>query len=197
MSDFQLYLVEGFRHISDLNAYDHILFITALCAIYRWSEWKKILILVTAFTIGHSITLALATLKVITFPTNVIEFLIPVTIAITCLFNFAVPANNTKQNKSQPMIYRYLAAAVFGLVHGLGFSNFLRSMLGKQANIVLPLLAFNVGLEIGQLVIVIVVLLISSIGINLLGSKPREWNLIISGIVLGISITLIQKNWIF
>lgn len=196
MSDFQLYLTEGFRHISDLGAYDHILFIAALCAIYRFSDWKKLLILVTAFTVGHSVTLALATLKIVSFPSDVIEFLIPVTIAVTCLFNFFSPANG-RNSKTQPMIYRYVAAALFGLIHGLGFSNFLRSMLGKEENITLPLLAFNIGLEIGQLVIVFTVLLLSAVFTNFLSVKYREWNLILSGIVLGISITLIQKTWIF
>ncbi|MCS7018284.1 MAG: HupE/UreJ family protein [Cytophagales bacterium] len=196
MSDFQLYLIEGFRHISDLGAYDHILFITALCAIYQFSDWKKILILVTAFTLGHSLTLALATLKIIAFSTEVIEFLIPITIVVTCLFNFFSPVNN-RTAKPQPMAFRYLTAAIFGLIHGLGFSNFLRSMLGKEENIVVPLLAFNLGLEIGQLAIVLIILLLSGIITNFLHVKQREWNLIISGMVLGISITLIQKTWIF
>ncbi|WP_250629973.1 HupE/UreJ family protein [Rhodoflexus caldus] len=196
MSDFQLYLIEGFRHISDLGAYDHILFITALCAIYQFSEWKKILILVTAFTIGHSVTLALATLRIVSFPTEVIEFLIPITIVITCLFNFFSVTDNRNITK-QPMGYRYVTAALFGLIHGLGFSNFLRSMLGKEESIVTPLFAFNVGLEIGQLAIVFAILLLSGVMTNFLKVKQREWNLILSGIVLGISITLIQKTWIF
>ncbi len=196
MSDFQLYLVEGFRHISDLGAYDHILFITALCAIYQLSEWKKILILVTAFTIGHSVTLALATLRIVSFPTEVIEFLIPITIVITCLFNF-FSATDSRNITKQLMGYRYVTAALFGLIHGLGFSNFLRSMLGKEESIVTPLFAFNVGLEIGQLAIVFAILLLSGVMTNFLKVKQREWNLILSGIVSGISITLIQKTWIF
>ncbi|WP_448518743.1 HupE/UreJ family protein [Rhodoflexus sp.] len=196
MSDFQLYLIEGFRHISDLGAYDHILFITALCAIYQFSDWKKILILVTAFTIGHSITLALATLKVVSFQTEVIEFLIPITIVITCIFNF-FSGTDSRDSKQQPMGYRYVTAALFGLIHGLGFSNFLRSMLGKEESIVAPLFAFNIGLEIGQLLIVFIILLLSGIMTNFLSVKQRDWNLILSGIVLGISITLIQKTWIF
>lgn len=196
MSDFQLYLTEGFRHISDLGAYDHILFITALCAIYQFSDWKKILILVTAFTIGHSVTLALATLQIVSFQTEVIEFLIPVTIIITCLFNFFSVADS-RNIQNQPMSYRYVTAALFGLIHGLGFSNFLRSMLGKEESIVTPLFAFNIGLEIGQLLIVVVILFLSGIITNFLKVKQREWNLILSGIVLGISITLIQKTWIF
>jgi len=196
MLDFQLYITEGFRHISDLGAYDHILFLTALCAIYQFSEWKKVLILVTAFTIGHSVTLALATLKIVFFPTEVIEFLIPVTIIITCLFNFFSKTDSGNM-QNQSMSYRYVTTAIFGLIHGLGFSNFLRSMLGKEESIVTPLLAFNIGLEIGQLLIVLVILLLSGIMTNFLRVKQREWTLVLSGTVLGISITLVQKTWIF
>jgi hypothetical protein len=196
MFDFQLYITEGFRHISDLGAYDHILFLTALCAIYQFSEWKKVLILVTAFTIGHSVTLALATLKIVFFPTEVIEFLIPVTIIITCLFNF-FSKTDSRNMQNQSMSYRYVTTAIFGLIHGLGFSNFLRSMLGKEESIVTPLLAFNIGLEIGQLLIVLVILLLSGIMTNFLRVKQREWTLVLSGTVLGISITLVQKTWIF
>jgi len=196
MLDFQLYITEGFRHISDLGAYDHILFLTALCAIYQFSEWKKVLILVTAFTIGHSVTLALATLKIVFFPTEVIEFLIPVTIIITCLFNF-FSKTDSRNMQNQSMSYRYVTTAIFGLIHGLGFSNFLRSMLGKEESIVTPLLAFNIGLEIGQLLIVLVILLLSGIMTNFLRVKQREWTLVLSGTVLGISITLVQKTWIF
>jgi hypothetical protein len=196
MFDFQLYITEGFRHISDLGAYDHILFLTALCAIYQFSEWKKVLILVTAFTIGHSVTLALATLKIVFFPTEVIEFLIPVTIVITCLFNF-FSKTDSRNMQNQSMSYRYVTTAIFGLIHGLGFSNFLRGMLGKEESIVTPLLAFNIGLEIGQLLIVLVILLLSGIITNFLRVEQREWTLVLSGTVLGISITLVQKTWIF
>ncbi len=191
MSDFQLYLLTGFEHISDLKGYDHILFIMALCAVYQLAEWRRLLILVTAFTIGHSVTLALATLEIIKVNSAFIEFLIPITILFTCFLNFF------RKEKVKKDLLRYLFAAFFGLIHGLGFSNFLIALLGKEESITVPLLAFNVGLEIGQLLIVGVTLLVSFILIAIFRVKVRDWNLILSGAVAGISITLIAGKWIF
>lgn len=191
MSDFQLYLLTGFEHISDLKGYDHILFIMALCAVYQLRQWKRLLILVTAFTIGHSVTLALATLKVITVNSAFIEFLIPITIFFTCFLNFF------RKEKTEKDITRYFFAAFFGLIHGLGFSNFLIALLGKEESITIPLLAFNIGLEIGQLLIVLVTLMVSFVLTSIFRVKVRDWNLILSGAVAGISITLIAAKWIF
>ncbi|GAB4184309.1 MAG: HupE/UreJ family protein [Thermoflexibacter sp.] len=191
MSDFQLYLRVGFDHITDPNGYDHILFIMALCAVYQLKDWKKLLILVTAFTVGHSITLALATLKIVRFNTDLIEFLIPITILFTCLLNFFRKTEIKKDN------LRYFFAVFFGLIHGLGFSNYLTALLGQAENITLPLFAFNVGLEIGQLAIVAATLLISFVLISFLKVKSREWNLILSGAVAGVALTLVADKWIF
>lgn len=191
MSDFQLYLRVGFDHITDPNGYDHILFVMALCAVYQLKDWKKLLILVTAFTVGHSITLALATLKIVRFNTDLIEFLIPITILFTCFLNFFRKTEIKKDN------LRYFFAVFFGLIHGLGFSNYLTALLGQAENITLPLFAFNVGLEIGQLAIVAATLLISFVLISFLKVKIREWNLILSGAVAGVALTLIADKWIF
>lgn len=192
MSDFELYLGEGIRHISDLGAYDHILFITALCAIYQLTDWKRLLVLVTAFTLGHSATLALAALKIVSFRTDIIEFLIPITILITCFVNLST--TNQRQPRAWP---RYTMAVFFGLIHGLGFSSYLQSLLGKEESIVVPLFAFNLGLEIGQLLIVSVILLITTLLVNVLRIKIRDWTLVLSGGVAGIALTLIAKTWIF
>ena len=148
MSPFQAYLQLGFQHISDLTAYDHILFIVALCAIYQVQQWRHILILVTAFTLGHSITLALSTLDIIIVPTELIEFLIPVTIFLTAIFNVL-----RKEGELTPINMRlnYVLALFFGLIHGMGFSNYLKTLLGMEESIWQPLLAFNIGLELGQL----------------------------------------------
>lgn len=197
MTSFEAYLRLGFTHITDLEGYDHILFIVALCAVYQLQDWRRILILVTAFTVGHSVTLALATLQVFTYRSEVIEFLIPVTIFITAIGNlFAVRGKATAQ-KSALGYGRYVPALLFGLIHGLGFSNFLRSMLGREASIVQPLLAFNIGLEIGQLLIVAIVLVLAFLFIRLLRVPHRDWNLVISGAVAGIALTLIRSTWIF
>jgi len=151
-SIFSTYLELGFSHISDINAYDHILFLVALCAIYSLKEWKKILVLVTAFTIGHSITLALAALK---------------------LF--------------------------FGLIHGMGFSNFLRSMLmpGQEEELIPQLLAFNIGVELGQLLIVAIILACSFVALHLFKAKQREWTLFVSGAAAGVALILMMDTYPF
>jgi hypothetical protein len=177
MSDFGIFFPTGIEHITDLNGIDHILFVTALCLRYLWTDWKKLLVLITAFTIGHSITLALSTLDIIRFSRNWTEFLIAVTILITALNNLTV--KDFRFTAKLPLIYFF--ALIFGLIHGLGFSTLLKSMLGKDQTIVLQLLAFNLGLEVGQLIIVAIVLLISFIVVRLLRMNRREFLVFVSG----------------
>lgn len=193
MSEFQAYLSLGFDHITDPNGYDHILFVIALCAIYAFRDWKKVLVLVTAFTVGHSVTLALSTLKLITYSSALIELLIPITIFITAVSNFS--ENSLGEPKSPKL--RYILAASFGLIHGMGFSNYLRSLLGEQESIVMPLFSFNVGLELGQLFIVAMALAIASFFLELLKIKRLTWNHLISGIVAGMALSLILNNELF
>jgi hypothetical protein len=150
MSELISFIQLGFRHITDVEAMDHILFLIALAAIYRGSDWRDSLWVVTAFTVGHSITLALAVTGALRLPTSLIEFLIPVTIVVTGLENLIV------RNRAHAPLrgrYRPVFAAVFGLVHGAGFANYLRSLF--SGSIVLPLFGFNVGIEIGQIVVLV------------------------------------------
>ena len=197
MTSFEAYLRLGFAHITDLEGYDHILFVIALCAGYGLRDWRRVLVLVTAFTVGHSITLALATLRLFTYRTDVIEWLIPVTILITAVANLAAPGKSDAGVPNRYPYARYGLALLFGLIHGLGFSNFLRSMLGREAGIVQPLLAFNIGLELGQLLIVAAILVLAFGCTRLLGVARRDWNLVVSGAVAGVALTLIQSTWIF
>jgi hypothetical protein len=148
MSDLLTFAHLGFRHITDLDAMDHILFLLALAAIYRGRDWRDSLWVVTAFTVGHSITLALAVTGAVRLPTALIEFLIPVTILVTGLENIAV-----RDRARAPLHGRYrpIFAGVFGLVHGAGFANYLRSLF--TGSIAVPLFGFNVGIELGQLVV--------------------------------------------
>ena len=197
---FQTYLEMGFDHISDINAYDHILFLVALCAIYRLSEWKKILILVTAFTIGHSITLALAAFEVISFPSDMIEFLIPVTILITSLYNvFSTTNLELEGTFDRKISTNYVFALFFGLIHGMGFSNFLRAMImpGQENELVPQLLAFNIGVELGQLVIVGCILALSFVVLSIFSAKQREWTLFVSGAAAGVALLLMKDTWPF
>ncbi|GAA5040340.1 hypothetical protein GCM10011506_40700 [Marivirga lumbricoides] len=192
MSNFKVYFDLGFEHILDINGYDHILFVLALAAVYLLRDWKKVLILVTAFTIGHSVTLALSTLNYVVIQPEVIEFLIPVTIFITAFANLFKKEKSLKQSGNMQL--NYIFALVFGLIHGLGFSNYLKSLLGKNSSIVGELLAFNLGLEVGQIIIVVCFLIISFIFIDLFGMKRRDWVLIISSAIAGIAITLMLET---
>lgn len=188
-SEFQTYMQLGFEHIADLAGYDHILFIVVLCAIYQISEWRKVGILVTAFTLGHSLTLALAALDVIRVSASWIEFLIPVTIFLTALYNTVIhkPGEEKEGTFSRKLNLNYLFALLFGLIHGMGFSNFFRSMLmpGEEGSLVRQLLAFNIGVELGQLAIVAVILVLAFVGMRLLRIPQRDWNLFISGMAAG------------
>lgn len=187
---FETYLRLGFEHISDITAYDHILFIVALCAVYQLKAWKQVAILVTAFTLGHSITLALAVLDIIRFRAEVIEFLIPITIIITCIYNIikSIQNRNTPASTNTYFQLNYGFALGFGLIHGMGFSNFLRAMLmPDQGNSILiqQLLAFNIGIELGQLLIVAVTLVLSFFALNILKIRTYYWTIGLS-IVCGL-----------
>ena len=189
---FSTYLELGYDHILDINGYDHILFIIALCAIYKTNQWKQILVLVTAFTIGHSVTLALSALRLVVFPAEIIEFLIPLTILVTALFNVS-----RVESLEKNINLNYFLALFFGLIHGLGFSNYFRALLGKEENIVQPLLAFNIGVELSQIVIVLFTMIIGYVFMNVFHTKQRAWNLFISGAAAGVAITLLieAKFW--
>ncbi len=193
MNEFQLYFGLGKDHILDyVNGYDHILFVLALCALYLVRDWKKIVVLVTAFTIGHSITLALATLNIITVKTELIEFLIPLTIFITAVANLfrnetAIDMGNIQVN--------YFFALFFGLIHGMGFSNYLRAILGNSHEIPTPLLAFNLGLEFGQIIVVTFFLAISYILVDWLKVSRRDWKMVLSSAIAGIALVLMKDRF--
>ena len=153
MGENILWFQTGFEHITDLAGYDHMLFLLILCSVYSFRNWDW-LILITAFTIGHCITLALSVLNIIRLPSSLIEFAIPLTILISAIFRWIqVEKNENKSCQKDQKVYA--VTLLFGLIHGLGFSNMLRSLLGSQADILQPLLFFNLGLEVGQIVIVL------------------------------------------
>jgi hypothetical protein len=191
MHEFWMYIQIGFNHIANLSGMDHILFVAALCIRYQLSDWKKWLILVTAFTIGHSVTLFLSVFNYLDFSTNWIEFLIPVTILITSISNMFV--KKFSFNTKFPVIYFF--ALFFGLIHGLGFSFYLKSLLGMQQNIAPALLAFNLGLEIGQILIVMAILVISFIFVTLLKAPRRDIILIVSGGILALSLQMAIERY--
>lgn len=175
MQDFLFYLQLGWEHIISKDALDHQLFILALIAIFSFRDWKKVLILVTAFTIGHSLTLVLSALDVFRFSSDWVEFLIPCTIVFTALDNIIFSKNEKKLIQ-----LNYYLALIFGLIHGMGFANSVRMMLASEQDITLPLFGFNVGLELGQIVVVAIALFIHYIFSEVLKLSNKIWIYIIS-----------------
>lgn len=185
MRDFGFYFQLGWEHIIGMEALDHQLFILVLSAVFLLKDWKQVLILVTAFTIGHSVTLALSVFDIIRFSSRWVEFLIPCTIVFTAITNLF------KKNFSPKAIQvNYFLALFFGLIHGMGFANSIRFMLASDQQIGWGLFGFNVGLEAGQIAVVIVLLLVSSLLVALFKINRREWVIFISAGVLGLSLKM-------
>lgn len=190
MGEFNIWFITGLEHIADLNGYDHMLFLLALCGVYSTKDWKKILLLITAFTIGHSITLALSTLEFILIKSEWIEFLIPLSILITCILNL--------KNLDMPLKHhwnKYIITLFFGLIHGMGFSYLLKSLLGKHESIIYPLFAFNIGLEAGQIIIVASIFLISLILTSYKKINERDKNFFISSATFGIAFIMTVERF--
>ncbi len=204
VSEFFVYLRLGFEHITDVGGYDHLLFVAALTA-SDLGRVRRLFWLVTAFTIGHSITLALATLDLVSVSVSLVEVLIPLTILATSAVNaFAwgirtrrgVSDDGNEDSEIEPETrLRYLLAIGFGLIHGLGFSTFLRAALGWEESIFLPLLSFNIGLEIGQLAIVAALSLLAFVLIRGLGLTRRAWVLGVSAITGGMALVILMQRF--
>lgn len=185
MSDFNFYFGLGWEHIMSWDALDHLLFIAALAAIYLLKDWKQVLILVTAFTIGHSFTLALSVLDVIRFNSKWVEFLIPCTIVITAVSNLF-----QKKFTTRSIRVNYFLALFFGLIHGMGFANTIRFMLAQDQSMGWGLFGFNVGLEVGQVVVVTLVLMIAHIIVNRLKVNRRDWVIFLSAGVFSLALKI-------
>ena len=184
---FSTYLQLGFHHISDLGAYDHMLFILALCLGYSIKDWKQLGWLVTAFTIGHSITLAMSVLNVFVANMAIIEFLIPVTILCTAISNMVF--KNAANNR-----LKYAITLGFGCIHGMGFSNFLKMTLGEEENLLVPLLSFNIGLELGQLIILACIILSIYVINKFLIKSERDIALFLNGGVCFMALQLMMQT---
>jgi len=187
----------GWYHIIDFGAYDHILFITVLCALFQLTEWKKVLSIISAFTIGHSITLALSTLDLIFVPNKLVEILIPATIVITAITNITVKTQTTTiKTFDKKVIKNYVIALCFGLIHGMGFANNFKFMLGSSTNIVKQLFAFNIGIELGQILVVIFIMLLYFLLVKFFRIKHRNWTVFLSGAGFGVGAVLLLTNLI-
>jgi len=185
MQDFGFYFGIGWEHIISKNALDHQLFIAAIAAIYLLKDWKQVLILVTAFTIGHSVTLALSVFDVIRFSSSWVEFLIPCTIIITAVSNLF-----QKKFTAKSIRINYFLALAFGLIHGMGFANSIRFMLASDQSVGWGLFGFNVGLEVGQIVVVVVLLLLAYLIINIFRANRREWVIFLSAAVFSLALKM-------
>ena len=190
MNDFILYFKMGLNHVLDFNAYDHILFLIVLAVVFSFNQFKKIIWLVTLFTIGHSITLALAAFGILSINMKLVEFLIPVTIFITGTVNIFT-AKHAAGGKHK---INLVLALLFGLIHGLGFSNYFKMMIGRGEDKILPLLEFSLGIEAAQIIIVVGILLIGAVLQNILKVNKRDWILVCSSIVIGFAIQMMLNR---
>ncbi len=194
MDDFLRNVIFGFEHVLDWRAYDHILFIMLLAVPYLFKSWKKLLWLVTAFTIGHTISLMLVAFAKVSFSSTYIEFLIPVTIAITALYNIFTAGNRHRDNAA------WLAISIslfFGLIHGLAFSSAYKMLASGSDNEFLLLLEYAIGIEGAQLVIVLLVLILNFIFTGIFRFSKKDWVQVISGIVLGMVIPMLIERWLW
>ncbi|NEW79006.1 MAG: HupE/UreJ family protein [Gelidibacter sp.] len=191
MDNFMFFLKEGLFHVLDWNAYDHVLFLVALVAIYDFKNWKKILWLITLFTIGHTLSLILSAYKIVSISQNWIEFLIPVTIIITASVNVFFAKNATKLAKTNTNLF---FALFFGLIHGLGFSGYFKILIGSSTQKLIPLLEFALGIEVAQLIVVLAILIIGLIFQTVFRFPKRDWILIISSIVIGLVLPILKAS---
>ena len=195
MSDFLLFLQIGLRHVLDSNAYDHVLFLTALVVPYTFKEWKKVITLVSVFTLGHTLALVLAVFELVSIDINMVEFLIPISILFTAIYNLF---NAGKVRNKSNITVAVIVTLFFGIIHGLGFSNYFNSILsGTPSDKLLPMLQFAVGIELAQLAVVTTVLIISFVVQNFVRNSKRNWILIASSIIIGVVIPMLIESEIW
>lgn len=190
MSDFQIYFTLGLKHVLSLGGYDHLLFLAMLALPYSFKEWRQVLLLATLFTIGHTMSLVLGVYNVVTVPTGPVEFLISLTIFVTALFNIFKPKAASGSINAIALLTLF-----FGIVHGLGFSHGFKMLVaGNPDNTFFPLVEFTLGIETAQLIAVLGVVLISLVAVTILKVNRRDWLLVVSAFVAGISLPLILQN---
>lgn len=193
MSQFWLYFRLGLEHVLDWNAYDHILFLIVMVASYTFLGWKRAFWLVTIFTIGHMLSLFLSVYEIVLVDSNYVEFLIPVTILITAIFNII---NAKKKENKNNISVLYFTTAFFGIIHGLGFSNYFKMIATGTENKFLPLLEFALGIEASQILVVLTVLILAFLFQNVLSVSRRDWILVLSSIVIGVILPILRDNYL-
>jgi hypothetical protein len=192
MQDFWLYFEIGLRHVLDINAYDHVLFLIGITIPYTFNDWKKWLLLISLFTIGHTISLILSVFGIIYIKENLVEFLIPITILIVALFNLFTAG---KSSKGESITLVAIVTLLFGIIHGLGFSNYFKTILpGDSTDKLLPLGEFALGIECAQLIVVIIALILSFIVQTIFRFSKRDWTLVMSAFIIGVVTPLIIQS---
>jgi len=192
MPDFWIYFKIGLQHVLDINGYDHVLFLIALTVPYAFKDWKRVLLLVTIFTIGHTFALLLSVFNIVTVKASLVEFLIPITILITAFFNLFTAGKSSKQES-----ITFIAAVTlfFGVIHGLGFSNYFKAILpGNPTDKVVPLFEFALGIETAQILVVLAVLILSFIVQTFFRFNKRDFTLVMSAFVIGVVLPMIIEN---
>lgn len=193
MSQFWLYFKLGLEHVLDWNAYDHILFLIVLVAAYTFINWKRVIWLVTIFTLGHTLALFLSVYQIVLVSTRWVEFLIAFTILVTALYNIFT----AKKKESQKNInLLYFATAFFGIIHGLGFSTYFKMISSGTESKFLPLLEFALGIEAAQIVVVVSVLILAFIFQNIFQIARRDWILVLSAVVIGVILPILRENFL-
>ena len=191
MEQFKLFLELGLTHVLDINGYDHVLFLMVLAAPYLFSNWKKILLLVTVFTVGHTLSLILAAYEIVSVKSSLVEFLIPVTIGIAAVYNIVTADKNQTNDKVGVLFFTTL---FFGVIHGLGFSNYFRMIIGGKDEKIIPLLEFALGIEIAQVIIVVGMLILATLFQTFLRVSRKDWVLVVSAIVIGLIIPMLLER---
>ncbi|MDG1870694.1 MAG: HupE/UreJ family protein [Flavobacterium sp.] len=195
MSEFWIYFQIGLKHVLDINAYDHVLFLMALAIPYSFKDWKRILLLVSLFTLGHTVALVLSVFEIVTVKAHIVELLIPVTILLTAVFNLFNSGKSAKNNKVSMVFFTTL---FFGVIHGLGFSNYFKTILGGSAlSKILPLAEFALGIEGAQIAVVFAILILSYIAQTVFRFSKRDWTLVMSAFVIGVVVPMIIENEIW
>jgi hypothetical protein len=192
MSEFLLYFKIGLNHVLDIDGYDHVLFLIALTVPYAFKDWKRVLLLVTLFTVGHTLALILSVYEIVIIKASLVEFLIPITILVTAVFHLFTAG---KSGKNESITFVSFVTLFFGVIHGLGFSNYFKSILpGSSTDKLLPLLEFALGIEAAQIIVVIIVLLLSYIVQTFFRFSKRDWTLVMSAFVIGVVLPMIIKS---
>ena len=195
MSEFLAYFEIGLRHVLDIKAYDHVLFLIALTVPYGFKDWKRVLLLISVFTLGHTVALFLSVFGFVAVRSSLVEFLIPVTILITALFHLFT-AGKTAKNESVSIIS--FITLFFGIIHGLGFSNYFNTILGgTTTSKILPLLEFALGIETAQIIVVVVVLIVSYFIQTFFRFSKRDWTLVMAAFVIGVVVPMLIESKIW